>query len=82
MASIGGQQPSGSSGSSDNRRASSILDCKAISGLDKLQGGSNFVIWANRFRKVIDQYRPFGREAIRFLENQSLETVETTLRNL
>ena len=38
--------------------------------------------WANRFRNVVDQFRPFGREALKFLEGQSLEEVEKMAKSL
>ena len=36
--------------------------------------------WANRFRNVVDQFRPFGREALKFLEGQS--EVEQMMKSL
>jgi len=68
------QRPSGSPSASSGR-FQSILDYKPLSGLEKLQNGAGFLSWANRFRNVVDQFRPFGREALKFLEGQSLEEV-------
>ena len=59
---IGEQRPSGSQSSSSGK-FQSILDLKAASGLEKLQGGVGFLSWANRFRNCFDQFRIFGREA-------------------
>ena len=58
------------------------MHCKAVIGLDKLQNGTNFVSWTNRFRNAVEQHRTFGREAIQFLESQSLEVVSSTLKGL
>ena len=70
-----GGTPSGGSG-----RFQSILDFKPLSGLEKLQNGAGFLSWANRFRNVVDQFRPFGREALKFLEGHSLEEVEQMVK--
>ena len=58
------------------------MDFKALSGLEQLQGGAGFLSWANRFRNVVDQFRPFGLEALKFLESQSLEEVEKMSKSL
>ena len=69
------QRPSGSTTGGGSGRFQSIQDFKPLSGLEKLQNGAGFLSWANRFRNVVDQFRPFGREALKFLEGQSLEEV-------
>ena len=53
-----------------------------IERLQSLQNGAGFLSWANRFRNVVDQFRPFGREALKFLEGQSLEEVEKMAKSL
>ena len=82
IGSIEERQQGGAYGRSEGKSSLSILDCKAIIGLDKLQNGTNFVSWRNRFRNAIEQHRTFGREAIQFLESQSLEVVAATLKGL
>ena len=76
------QRPSGSTTGGGSGRFQSILDFKPLSGLEKLQNGAGFLSWANRFRNVVDQFRPFGREALKFLEGQSLEEVEKMVKSL
>ena len=76
------RQREGTFGRSEGKSSFGIMDCKAVIGLDKLQHGTNFVSWTNRFRNAIEQYRTFGREAIKFLEKQFLEVVVSTLKGL
>jgi len=75
-------QQQGTYGRSEGKSSFGIIDCRAISGLEKLQNGTNFVHWTNRFRNAMEQYRSFAREAIKLLENQSLEVVVSTLKRL
>ena len=60
------RQRGGAYGRSEGASSFSILDCKAIIGLDELQNCTNVVSWTNRFRNAIEQHRTFGREAISF----------------
>jgi len=76
------RQREGTFGRSEGKSSFGIIDCKAVIGLEKLQNGTNFVSWTNRFRNAMEQYRPFATEAIKLLENQSLEVVVSTLKGL
>ena len=75
------QRPSGNPSASSGR-FQSILYFKPLSGLEKFQNGAGFLSWANRFRNVVDQFRPFGSESLKFLESQSLEEVEKMSKSL
>ena len=74
------QRPSGGTTGGGSGRFQSIQDFKPLSGLEKLQNGAGFLSWANRFRNVVDQFRPFGREALKFLEGQTIEEVEKMVK--
>jgi len=76
------QRPGGGTTGGGPGRFQSILDFKPLSGFEKLQNGAGFLSWANRFRNVVDQFRPFGREALKFLEGQSLEEVGKMAKSL
>ena len=76
------QRPSGGTTGGRSGRFQSILDFKPLSGLEKLQNGAGFLSWANRFRNVVDQFRPCGREALKFLEGQSLKEMEKMSKSL
>ena len=53
-----------------------ILERKALSGFDILQDGSGFIPWTNKFRKMFDQRRSYGRGALKFQESSKVEEIE------
>jgi len=67
---------------SEGKSALGIIDCKGITSLKTLDNGNNFNQWTNRFRNALEQYRPFAREALTFLESQNLEVIAATLRRM
>ena len=81
IGSMENQQP-GTFGKSEGNSSFGSLDCRAVTSLEKLQNGNNFNHWTNRFRNSMEQYRPYAREALKFLESQSLEVIVSTLKRL
>ena len=81
IGSMGAQQQTTYS-KSEGKSALGIIDCKGISSLKTLDRGNHFNQWTNRFRNALEQYRPFAREALTFLESPNLEVFAATLRRM